>query len=472
MHRFLLHCCSVGLLLTLFFACQTAETPQQPPNVLFIAVDDLRPQLGCYGNDIIQSPNIDQLASEGFLFEHAYCNVPVCGASRASLLTGLRPKPDRFLNYYTYANEDAPEATSLPEHFKNNGYYTASLGKVFHNRDDKPNSWSEPAWHPSVDMPEGGSWRDYQLPENIELDNSGDTRGPPYENVNLPDSTYFDGKIANRAKLKLQQFSGQEQPFFLAVGFVKPHLPFNAPRKYWDLYEEAEVQPGQEIPFPENAPEQARHNFGELRHYALIPEKGPVPDSIARKLIHGYHACVSYTDALIGQVLEELERLDLAENTVVILWGDHGWSLQEHGLWCKHSTFNVAMQTPLILKVPGKSGGQRIEALAEFVDIYPSLCELADLPFPEHLQGDSFVPLLENPEADGKEAVFARWHSADAVKTERYLYTEWFDSTSNSVARMLYDHQTDQAETVNIAEEEEHTALVQELSQMVRAQRQ
>jgi len=471
MHRFLLRFCCLGLLALTFLACENSETTEARPNILFIAVDDLRPQLGCYGNTVVHSPNIDRLAAEGFLFENAYCNVPVCGASRASLLTGLRPKPNRFITYDTYANEDAPEALTLPEHFKNNGYYTVSLGKIFHHRDDKLTSWSETPWHPSMEAPESSSWRNYLLPENIELDTSDETRGPPYEKTSVPDSAYFDGKIANQAKLKLQQFAENGQPFFLAVGFVKPHLPFNAPAKYWDMYEEADVQPKQEIAFPENAPEQARHNFGELRHYAETPAEGAVPDSVARKLIHGYHACVSYTDALVGQVLEELERLELAENTIIILWGDHGWSLGEHELWCKHSTFNVAMQTPLLLKVPGKASNQRIAALTEFVDIYPSLCALAGLPQPEHLQGDSFVPLLENPDAEGKEAVFCRWHSADAVKTDRFLYTEWFTETDSSLARMLYDHEHDPHETVNIVSENEHTQTVEKLSNLARAQR-
>lgn len=459
-----------------FFGCRNnnanvTET-SQPPNILFIAVDDLRPELNCYGKDQIISPNLDRLAGEAFLFERAYCNVPVCGASRASLLTGLRPKPDRFLNYNTYADKDAPGAVSLPQHFKENGYQTFSYGKVFHHRKDKADSWTNPPWHPANDLGSGASWRDYQLPENIALDSDGDDkRGPAYEQAAVPDSAYFDGKVARKATQTLRKLAGTDQPFFMAVGFMKPHLPFNAPTRYWDLYPEASISTTAVSDQPEDAPQQARHNFGELRHYAEIPNEGPISDAMAKKLVHGYYASVSYVDAMIGQVLDELKRLELDKNTIVILWGDHGWSLGEHGLWCKHSTFDVAMRAPLIIKAPGYEGGKQISALTEFVDIYPSLCQLAGLPLPEHLQGDSFVPLMDNPKAKGKEALFCRWIRADAIKTDRYLYTEWFDKEGQSTGRMLYDHEEDPSETVNIAELPEHAALVKEFGARLRAQR-
>lgn len=443
--------------------------PSAAPNVLFIAVDDLRPELNCYGRKQIISPNLDRLAAEGSLFERAYCNVPVCGASRASLLTGLRPLPDRFLNFSTYADKDAPDAVSLPQFFRQNGYRTISYGKVFHHRNDKAESWSEPPWHPSMDLASGSSWRDYQIPENVQLDVDGDEkRGPAYERAAVTDTAYFDGKIAQRAVRKLQEMATQDQPFFMALGFMKPHLPFNAPARYWDLYREEDISLTEVAEMPEQAPRQAHHNFGELRHYHQIPDEGPVSDDLARQLVHGYYASVSYVDAMIGQVLDELKRLQLEKETIVILWGDHGWSLGDHGLWCKHSTFNVAMQAPLIIKVPGYPGGQRIRALTEFVDIYPSLCELAGLPGPDHLQGDSFVPLLKDPQAPGKEALYCRWIRADAIKTDRYLYTEWFDPENQSVGRMLYDHHADPLETMNIAEEAMHADLVADFSERLR----
>lgn len=464
---------SLALALVMFTACGTdASTDEGPPNVLFIAVDDLRPELNCYSGSHIVSPHIDQLAAGGFLFERAYCNVPVCGASRASLLTGLRPTPGRFIRYDTKADTDAPEALSLPQHFRENGYHTLSLGKVFHHRNDKAQSWSEPAWHPQQELPEGNSWLDYQLPKNQAFMQDDDPeRGPPYEAAPVPDSAYFDGKIAARAQKELRQLAKADQPFFMAVGFLKPHLPFNAPSRYWELYDADKISLPAGMQMPQNAPQQAQHSFGELRHYRGVPDKGAVTDTLAHRLIHGYYASVSYVDAMIGQVLDELERLKLAENTIVILWGDHGWSLGDHGLWCKHSTFNVAMQAPLIVRAPGRAGGQRIRALTEFVDIYPSLCDLAGLPQPAHLQGDSFLPLLDDPEAEGKAALFGRWHNSDVIKTDEYLYTEWFDQKDSSLARMLYDHTNDPAETVNIAEQNEHDERVQALSRALKQQR-
>lgn len=451
----------------------TEPALRQQPNILFIAIDDLRPELNCYGKTQIQSPHLDQLASQGFVFERAYCNVPVCGASRASILTGLRPTPERFLDYKTKVAEEAPTVLTLPQYFKQNGYKTFSYGKVFHHRNDRIESWTEKPWHPQMDVTEGGSWRDYQVPAHVEMD-TDDTplRGPAYEYAEVTDTTYFDGKIAERAVRQLTQLSQDTRPFFMALGFVKPHLPFNAPQKYWDLYPTNSISLAGVKDYPIGAPVQSHHNFGELRHYQNIPQEGPVSDSTAKQLIRGYYACVSYVDAMIGRVMEGLKEKGLDKNTIVILWGDHGWSLGDHGLWCKHSTFNVAMQTPLLINVPGKKGGQRIKALTEFVDIYPSLVELAGLPLPSHLQGDSFVDLINNPSAKGKEALFCRWKKSDVIKTDRYLYTEWFDAEEKSVARMLYDHQNDPDETINIAEEEAHQALVASLSQRLRQQRQ
>ncbi len=467
------------LLVTIFslIACHHQPAPEstsiQRPNILFIAVDDLRPELNCYGKTQIQSPNLDRLASEGFLFERAYCNVPVCGASRASILTGLRPTPDRFLDYKTRVADEAPDVITLPQHFKQNGYETFSYGKIFHHRNDRSESWTDTPWHPQMDTPGGGSWRDYQVPAHIEMDNDDSPlRGPAYEYASVTDTTYFDGKIAERALRKLGQLSQDTSPFFMALGFLKPHLPFNAPQKYWDLYPTDSISLAGFRDYPAEAPVQSHHSFGELRHYNNMPQAGAVPDSTAKQLIRGYYACVTYVDAMIGRVLEGLKANGMDQNTIVILWGDHGWSLGDHGLWCKHSTFNVAMQTPLLLRVPGKKGGQRIKALTEFIDVYPSLVELSGLPLPGHLQGNSFVGLLDDPAGKGKDALFCRWKKSDAIKTDRYLYTEWFDAEEKSVARMLYDHQNDPDETINIAEKEENKALVASLSQRLRQQRQ
>ena len=438
------------------------------PNILFIAVDDLRPELGCYGHPKVQSPNIDRLASEGTRFTNAFCNVPVCGASRASLLTGIRPTRDRFVTYYTRIEEDTPEATSIPQYFMNQGYHTLSLGKVAHHPDDILTHWSEPPWRPDYpdDLTVQKNWRDYLTEENIRIGKErGDESAWPYEWPDVDDNAYYDGQIADKAIQDIQRLSNKTEPFFLAVGFLKPHLPFNAPKKYWDLYNEEETNLPDNYYRPQNAPDAAMHNFGELRAYYGVTAEGPVSDAMAKKLIHGYMACVSYTDAQIGRVLDALEKSDEADNTIVILWGDHGWNLGEHALWCKHCNFKTSLQTPLIVKAQGKQENQQSPALTEFVDIFPSLCELAGLPIPRQCEGSSFAPLLEKPDRPWKEAVFSQWHEGATIKTNRYAYTEWTDDNSKSYAQMLYDHRTDPDENMNIADLPENKERVIELKQ-------
>lgn len=433
-----------------FVSCQLEETVEKP-NILFIAVDDLRPELGCYGQSHIISPNIDKLASGGLVFQNAYCNVPVCGASRASLLTGIRPSRNRFVDYHTYAKNDVPDAISLPEHFKNNGYYTVSLGKVFHHIDDIPESWSEKPWSPADEV---GTYLDYASDENKRIITSGAQRGLPYDAANVSDAAYFDGQLANKAIETLRRLKKQNKPFFLGTGFFKPHLPFNAPQKYWDLYSEESIHLPDNYFMPENAPDAAIHNFGELRSYYGVPEEGPVSEEMARQLIHGYYACVSYTDAQIGKLIQALEDLDLAKNTIIVLWGDHGWQLGEHTLWCKHANFKTSLNAPLIIKAPGFKGNQKTEALVEFVDIFPSLCELSRLEKPSQLQGQSFVPLMIKPELPWKKAVYSRFIQGESVKTQRYLFTEWIDKQGETYATMLYDHQSDPEENKNISGDE------------------
>ncbi len=441
------------------------------PNVLLIAVDDLRPELGAYGKAHVHTPALDRLADEGTIFRRAYANVPVCGASRASLLTGLRPTRGRFRDYDTWVRDEAPDVAPLPEHFKTHGYTAVGLGKVFHHADDAPESWSEPVWHPDADPATANtSPRDYHLARNQTLDARAEHRGPPYEAAAVSDSAYYDGKIAVRAARELERLARAGEPFFLAVGFLKPHLPFNAPATYWDLYPSDSIQLADERDLPKGAPQEAWHSWGELRTYESVPSAPePLPDTLARSLIHSYYAATSYADAMIGLVLDELDRLGLAENTIVVLWGDHGWSLGEHGLWCKHSPFHNAVHAPLIVRAPGFEAGQEVGALTEFVDVYPSLTELAGLPRPDHVAGESFVPLLRDPSSAGKDAVFPRWQNSESIRTNRYLYTEWYDEAGNTEARMLYDHGNDPEETVNLAEEAAFADEVAQLSERLHA---
>ena len=453
---------SLLFLISVFYSCE--DNPDQaPPNILFIAVDDLRPELNCFGAGHIVSPNIDQVAGEGIIFRQAYCQVPVCGASRASLLTGIRPNMSRFIDYDTWADIDAPGVLTLPGHFKANGYHTISNGKIFHHKTDKIDSWSEAPWLAADDIIGKKYWRDYQKKENIEIMENNDGAGPPYENADVDDNAYFDGKVTVQSINDLKRLKEMGKPFFLAVGYLKPHLPFNAPKKYWDLYDPREIDLPANPHIPENAPAASMHNFGELRAYYNIPPQGPLPDSMARKLIHGYYACVSYTDALIGKLLKELERLDLDKNTIVIIWGDHGWNLGEHGLWCKHCNFETSLRAPVILKVPWKKGGIKTDAMVEYIDVYPTLCDLAGINIPDHVQGESLVKYYNNPNQKGKPFVYSRFIKGESVKNQEFRYTEWLDSSQSRYAEMLYNHRTDPDENYNISGNNENIEIINAL---------
>ena len=447
-----------------FLASSCEEKEEKKLNVLFIAVDDLRPQLGSFGVNGVISPNIDRLAAMGTIFPEAYCNIPVCGASRASILTGLRPTINRFLSFDTRIDEQAPGVTTLPGYFKANGYYTITNGKVAHHKGDCIGAWDE-EWRPK------GPGRNFLIPENAAMDAVEGQRGPAWENADVPDSAYHDGKIALKAISDLKRLKEKDQPFFLAVGFKKPHLPFNAPTKYWDMYDPEKIGLADNPFKPEKAPDQAMHNFGELRNYSGIPQEGPVSDSVALNLRHGYHACVSYMDAQLGLVLDELERLDLADNTILILWGDHGWNLGEHGLWCKHCNFHTSINAPLIVAAPGFKGGQKALTRAEFVDIYPTICELAGLPLPGHLQGKSFVSVMDDPNSSHKDFALSKWYNGLTIVKDQFHYTEWRNKDDSLYARMLYDHNTDPHENVNVVDEEKYQEDIAVLSEIMKANR-
>lgn len=435
------------------------------PNILFIAVDDLRPELGCYGNKIIKSPNIDRLASESVIFRRAYCNVPVSGASRASILTGSRPTNYRFLNFMARADKDYPGAVTLPEQFRRNGYYTVSLSKVFHNEGDSKDAWDE-EWRPTGT----GTWRNYLEADNLSIDTLI-KRGMPFEAADVPDSAYFDGKTALKAIRNIRKMKETGKPFFLAAGFLKPHLPFNAPQKYWDLYDPELIGTAPNPDPPKNAPSQAIHTWGELRQYYSIPSTGALSDSAANKLRHGYYACVSYTDAMVGLLLDELERNGLADNTIVILWGDHGWNLGEHGMWCKHCNFNTSLNAPLIIKVPGLTKGSVNNSITEFIDIYPTLCELSGIPLPEHLEGQSLVKRLHKPEKTEKDFAVSKFNNGITIIEDNFFYTEWLNKKDSTIANMLFDHNVDPDENLNLSTYNENEKLVKSLSLKLKEKR-
>ena len=466
------------------FILLSCEKQTQKPNVLFIAVDDLRTELGCYGNEIIKSPNIDKLASEGLVFNRTYCQQAICMASRASIMSGLRPDTLNIYNCNSL-NELAPDVVTLNQHFQNNGYQIWASGKIYHHGIDRSVQFGENYSAPKTE--EAG--RGYLSKEALKIveeydsyyrehrNEPGGGRGPAFESPDVPDNSYHDGLMTDMAIEKLADFRSGEKPFFMAVGYKKPHLPFNAPKKYWDLYDANEIEMADNTFMPENVSQYFNYNFGELRNYAGIPKDQELFNvTLSRNLKHGYYACVSYIDEQIGRLLDELKKNGLDENTIVILWGDHGWKLGEHGMWCKHTQFELDNHVPLLLKVPGQSRvGAKTNALVEFVDIYPTLCELAGLDLPVHLQGASFAPLVTNPDKQWKEGAISVWPlnrtnpekliMGYSVQTNRYRYTEWIkDSSGELLARDLFDHETDPDENVNISNKPESDAIIKDLS--------
>ncbi|MFD2886997.1 sulfatase [Chitinophaga cymbidii] len=444
---------------------------KQPPNILFIAVDDLRPQLGCYADPIVQSPNIDKLAGSGVVFNRAYCQQAVCSPSRTSLMTGRRPNTTRVWDLKTHFRSNIPDVITLPQYFKNNGYHTQSVGKIYHDpakAQDAP-SWSVPEIS-AVTKKEGK----YVLPENLQKKSS---KAAASEQADVPDNAYIDGQVADQALAVLKKI--KDKPFFLAVGFRRPHLPFSAPKKYWDLYDRNKIPLPVPYTLPSNIPVYARHRNEELRGYSDIGFNNVIPDAKKRELLHGYYAAISYVDAQIGKVLAELDRLGLTKNTIIVLWSDHGFHLGENDLWAKATNYELDTRVPLIIAAPGKERGVKSDGLVELVDLYPTLAELGGLPVPEGLEGTSLVPLLTRPGQPWKSAVFSQfprpWQYKGepetmgyAIRTDRYRYVEWRDFKTDAIkATELYDHQVDPDEVNNIANIATNAALTGKLKQQL-----
>ena len=433
-------------------------TASKKKNILFIMVDDLRPELNIYGENKISSPHIDALAKSGVVFNRAYSNVPVCGASRASLLTGIRPTSKRFLRYNASIKKEAPNALNLVKHLKNEGYTTISNNKITHLKYDIE-EWDE-EWYPS-----SKKWRNYITEENILLESNG-KHGYAYESPDVDDDAYNDGETANKSIQDLKNLKATGKPFFLAVGFVKPHLPFNAPKKYWDLYDFNKIELPKNNQFQANVPNRARHLWGELRYYKDIPKKGQVSNELAKKLIHGYYASVSYVDAQVGKLIKGLDDLGMRENTTIILVGDHGWSLMEHGLWVKHSNFEVALQVPLIISDSDIQKNKKTNSIAELVDLYPSICDLANISKPAHLEGNSLTNALQNPSKVFKNKAYARYQKGETLIADNFFYTEW-QINDKTIAKMLYDHNTDPDENRNLAIEDRYKTVIDSLSNIL-----
>lgn len=477
----------IGIITAFIFSfCQgIQETREEAPkmNVLFIAVDDLRNELNCYGSSHIHSPNFDRLASEGTIFNNAYCMQAVCAPSRNSMMTGLRPDAIGIYDLYTFFRKKIPHVITLPQHFKEHGYHSEGMGKIYHtghgNQDDSL-SWSVPFWKPVKEIAKlqkitrgdtVGLERDYPSIENKKL---------PWYRSGTAEEDMTDAMVAKHAVQRLKEL--KDSTFFLAVGFVKPHLPFVAPKKYWDLYapEKIEIPPTNP---PEEMPEIALNTFGELRKYHGIQAEGLLEEDQSRNLIHGYYACVSYIDAQLGLLLDALKENGLEENTIVVLWGDHGWKLGDYGSWCKHTNFEMDTRAPLFIKVPGmESHGNNTKALAEFIDVYPTLCDLAGLPAPEHLQGTSLVPILKNPLNEVKEVAFSQYPRGKSlgydrkneimgysIRNRQYRFTRWqlYEKPDSVVASELYDLSNGRNAERNLALDPDYKPEVQRLNQIM-----
>ncbi len=462
------------------------------PNVLFIAVDDLRPELGCYGNTLVKTPNIDRIAARGIVFNKAYCQQAVCSPSRTAIMTGLRPDVTKVWDLETHFRVAQPECITLPQHFKASGYHCAALNKIFHKGFEDGRSWNEPHWYSSgksvdTDLVDYTKQIDTKHDVNVteyvkelsgvppRIDGKNGKNGPAFEVSPKSDSELPDGAAANEAVKRIHSMKSSEKPFFLAVGFAKPHLPFVAPKKYWDLYDPNSIPVPTTDHLPVGSPEFAGHNNSELHNYPGVPQGEPIPADFARTLRHGYYACISYTDAQIGKLLDALDQEGLADNTIIVLWGDHGWQLGDHGLWHKHTNFEIATRAPLLISMPkSKSAGMTCDSPVEFIDVYPTLADLCGLPAPTNIDGTSLKNFIDDPSASATDVAISQYPRNDSktgmqlmgysIRDQRWRATFWRDRNGPTiVATELYDEQNDPTETVSLASKHEHKALLESL---------
>ncbi len=468
----------------------------EKPNVLFIAVDDMRPELGCYGNKVVKTPNIDRIAARGMVFNHAYCQQAVCSPSRSSLLTGRRPDATKVWDLATHFRVALPDCVTLPQHFKANGYHCSGLSKIYHHGFEDGRSWSEPHWYPKgytvdtdpVDWTKrivtrhGVNVTEYPKALTDEDAKANPAKiikegkaGPAFSASEKSDDELPDGATAAEAVKRIHALKQKGEPFFLAVGFLKPHLPFVSPKKYWDIYDPDKIPLPAIDHLPAGCPEFAGHSNGELHNYPGVPKGNPIPADYAKQLRHGYYAAISFTDHNIGRLLDALEKEGLADNTIIVLWGDHGWQLGDHGLWHKHTNFELATRAPLLISVPrAKTAGQKCDAPVEFVDIYPTLADLCGLKIPDGLDGRSLRPFIENANAPKQKVAISQYPRGAgndgqvmgySIRDERWRCTFWRERKGGKILAVeLYDEANDPAETVSLADRPEHNALIESLA--------
>ncbi|MFT5411618.1 MAG: iduronate 2-sulfatase [Verrucomicrobiales bacterium] len=516
------------------FLCLSAAVSAEKPNILFIAIDDLRPELGCYGSTAVKSPNLDALAARGLRFDRAYCQEAICAPSRASLLTGTRPDTNKLTHNYIDFSEVDKSLTTLPKHFANNGYESVFCGKIFHRSNQSKDSWTRNPARKLLKLPKPKS---YALPANQKLRNDnfkkmfekygeaakkGLGSGPAYEMADVPDHTYIDGYNTELAIATLKQMTSDkvDKPIFLAMGYKLPHLNWIAPKKYWDMYDRDKIELAKQTAGPKGGAAMGLHASFELRTRAGIPKYGPLGEDLSRTLLHAYYASVSYVDAQIGKLVATLKEAGIDDNTIIIVWGDHGWHLGEMGIWGKATNYEIATRVPLMIHSPKmKAKGQGTKALVELLDIYPTLCELAGIPKPDHIEGRSFAPLMDDPDLEWKKAavsqfpnpalrewaanplspgmretffgpliedvesriikqqgkvwdrdLFEKNLTGYTLRSERYRLVAWRDhrdAKAEPIFYELFDHQNDPTETVNVAAE--NFEVVAELNEQLEA---
>lgn len=504
---------NAALLLCCAFANWTARTvASEPLNVLFVSVDDLRPELGCYGNEEIKTPHFDQFARQAITFTRAYCQAAVCAPSRASVMTGRRPDSTRVWDLRGKFRENMPDVVTLPQHFHAHGYHTVSMGKIFHNHMPDLVSFDEPDLRPAkymtpelIDREPESFYHDEEL--NLELADVRQRRlkknpkayaggwayGRATESYDAPDNEFYDRAQTDLAIETMARLKAREQPFFLALGYYRPHLPFVAPTKYWDLYDRESLSMANNPFLPKNSPVMAMNSAYELKgcydfEHGQHPSVASLTEQESRLLKHGYYASVSFVDACFGELMRGLKELGLDQNTIVVVWGDHGWKLGEHGSWCKQTNYEIDTRVPLLVHVPGQAAsGAQSAALVELVDLYPSLCEATGIPVPSDMEGTSLMPLLSDPNQRWKEAAFSQFHRSPRVTpdkgdymglsmtTQQYHYVEWrqWDDANKAVGELvateLYDLQADPEENTNIADSANGKQLVTQLATQLAA---
>jgi len=445
-------------------ASQLLAQPKKKLNVLFIAADDLNTTLGCYGHPEVKTPNVDRLAAMGVRFERAYCQFPLCGPTRSSLLTGRRPDTTKVLENNVDFRDFLPDVITLPQLFKQNGWYSAREGKMYHM--NVPQEVTSPKYQ------DPASWDHSVSPGGPELKSEGEVRrlSKPGVNLGMQWMSVANGKgqsdtnAADNALKLLEEH--KDKPFFMGLGFVRPHLPWVAPQKFYDMY------PLEKIPLPVNPP-------GDLddipaAHKAIRPQLWnhmKMDEPLIRQARRGYYASTSFMDEQLGRVLDGMEKMGLMDNTIIVFWGDHGWSLGEHTHWQKMNLMEESTHVPLIIRAPGKKGNGKVcRALVEFVDLYPTLAELCGLKAPDGLEGQSMARLLDSPSQKFKKAAFTQIKFEDvigrSVRTDRYRYTNW---ETHGGGEELYDHVKDPGEFTNLANKPEAKKVLEQHREMLKA---